>query len=141
MAESKTYQKKELLRFLVSGFTAVAIDLGVYFLLVMIMSTNLAKGISFISGTFVAFMLNKYWTFEVKERSYLEIVKFITLYAITLAINIAVNKIVLNMALKMDLDFGFRVIPKAYMIAFLCATGTSTILNFIGQKFWVFKQR
>lgn len=133
--------KRELLRFLVSGFTAVAIDLGVYFLLVIIMNTNLAKGISFISGTFVAFILNKYWTFEVKERSYAEIVKFIILYAITLSINIAVNKIVLNMALKMDLDFGFRIIPKAYIIAFLFATATSTILNFIGQKFWVFKSK
>ena len=26
------------------------------------------------------------------------------------------------------------------LFAFLCATGTSTILNFIGQKFWVFKE-
>ena len=27
------------------------------------------------------------------------------------------------------------------LFAFLCATGTSTVLNFVGQKFWVFKEK
>jgi len=27
------------------------------------------------------------------------------------------------------------------LFGFLCATGVSTILNFIGQKFWVFKMK
>ena len=31
-------------------------------------------------------------------------------------------------------------IDHKILIAFLLATGTSTIVNFIGQKFWVFKK-
>ena len=34
----------------------------------------------------------------------------------------------------------FAFIDHKILIAFLLATGTSTIVNFIGQKFWVFKK-
>lgn len=119
--------KKELPRFLVAGFSAVGTDLLVYWLLLHFMGHTPAKAISFISGTFVAFIINKYWTFEKKEHSYIEILKFIMLYLITLAINVGVNQLSLI------------ILPGYVAFAFLAATGTSTVLNFIGQKWWVFK--
>jgi putative flippase GtrA len=30
--------------------------------------------------------------------------------------------------------------PKWLLFAFLAATGTSTVLNFIGMKWWVFRK-
>ncbi len=51
--------KKELFRFLVSGCSAVATDMGVYYLLKNFLNPDIAKGISFIAGTVVAFLLNK----------------------------------------------------------------------------------
>lgn len=118
--------KKELLRFLVAGFSAVFMDLCTYYLFLNILEHNSAKAVSFVLGTIVAFIINKYWTFEKKEKSYLEILRFIILYTTTLGANVLVNKYVLN-------------ITSEVLIAFLAATATSTILNFIGQKFWVFK--
>ena len=118
--------KKELKRFLVAGISAVGTDLITYYLLLNLFSTDVAKGISFLLGTVVAFIINKYWTFEKHEKSYVEIVKFGLLYSLTLGANVMTNKIVLDM---------FHIT----LVAFLIATGVSTVLNFIGQKWWVFR--
>lgn len=121
---SKT--KKELKRFLVAGLSAVGTDLAVYYLLLNFLVNNLAKGISFLAGTVVAFIINKYWTFEKSEKSFIEVIRFGLLYSITLGANVLINKLVLDNS-------------RIVILSFIIATGVSTILNFIGQKFWVFK--
>jgi len=118
--------KKELKRFLVAGISAVSTDLATYYLLLNFLDTNTAKAISFLLGTIVAFVINKYWTFEKHEKSYKEIIKFGVLYSATLGVNVMINKIVLDM-------FDITI------VAFLIATGISTVLNFISQKWWVFR--
>ena len=119
--------KKELKRFLVAGVSSVATDLATYYFLLNILSYSYAKSISFILGTSVAYIINKYWTFEKKERCYKEIGKFIVLYSSTLIANVSFNQLTL---------FFY---PQSILFAFLVATGVSTILNFVGQKWWVFK--
>lgn len=118
--------KKELKRFLVAGMSAVTTDLIGYYILLNFLTHDIAKGISFLLGTVVAFIINKYWTFEKHEKSYKEIIQFGILYTFTLGANILTNKIALDLT---DMVF----------FAFLVATGVSTVLNFIGQKWWVFK--
>lgn len=118
--------KKELKRFLIAGFSAVGTDLVTYYILLNFLSHDVAKSISFLLGTIVAFLINKYWTFEKHDKSYKEIVQFTILYTITLGANVITNKFVL---VQMD----------SVLFAFLVATGVSTVLNFLGQKFWVFK--
>ncbi|ARU49515.1 GtrA family protein [Sulfurospirillum diekertiae] len=118
--------KKELKRFLVAGLSAVGTDLVSYYLLLSFLSHDVAKGISFLLGTVVAYIINKYWTFEKHEKSYKEVVKFSILYSVTFGANVMTNKMVLEMT-------------TIVFLAFLVATGVSTILNFIGQKWWVFK--
>ncbi|WP_418513906.1 GtrA family protein [Corallibacter sp.] len=118
--------KKELIRFIIAGVCAVATDLIVYYILLTFLTHNISKGISFIAGTIVAYIINKFWTFEKKEKSYSEMMRFALLYGFSLSINILTNKLVL--------DF-----TSIVLIAFLIATGASTIVNFFGQKLWVFK--
>jgi putative flippase GtrA len=119
--------KKELKRFLVAGISAVGTDLAIYYVLLNFFNTDISKAISFFLGTMVAYFINKYWTFEKKDKSYVEIIKFGFLYSTTLGVNVMTNKIILDM---------FSIT----MLAFLIATGISTVLNFIGQKWWVFKE-
>jgi putative flippase GtrA len=126
-AISPTAAQKQLLRFLVVGCSAVATDFVTYTLLLHLLAHAPAKTISFILGSIVAYLLNKYWTFAVPGKNHIEVAKFIILYTSTLGVNVAVNAAVLIL------------FPHAVPFAFLCATGTSTILNFIGQKWWVFK--
>jgi putative flippase GtrA len=118
--------KKELKRFLVAGISAVGTDLATYYLLLNFFDTNISKGISFLLGTIVAFIINKYWTFGKHEKSYKEIAKFGLLYSATLGANVITNKLILDM---------FSI----SLLAFFIATGVSTVLNFIGQKWWVFR--
>jgi putative flippase GtrA len=118
--------KKELKRFLVAGISAVATDLATYYVLLNFFNTDISKAISFLFGTMVAYFINKYWTFEKIEKSYVEIIKFGFLYSTTLGVNVMTNKIILDM---------FSIT----LLAFLIATGISTVLNFIGQKWWVFR--
>ncbi|MFK5949590.1 MAG: GtrA family protein [Methylococcales bacterium] len=119
--------KKELLRFLVAGFSAVGTDASTYAFMLKWLDEPLAKGISFILGSIVAFIINKYWTFESASLSMSEIFRFGVLYLFTLFVNVTVNQSVL-------------LIESEYLLfAFLMATGASTILNFLGMKFWVFR--
>ena len=123
-----TIKKKELLRFLVGGGSAVVIDFVTYRLLMLAgLGRSLSKAASYVLGAAVGFVINKRWTFESKEFSPGEILRYIVLYAFTAGANTLVNKAVLF------------IIPSE-LFAFLCATGMSTVLNFLGQKFFVFRK-
>tara|TARA_B110000503_G_scaffold620_1_gene866 strand:+ start:2084 stop:2452 length:369 start_codon:yes stop_codon:yes gene_type:complete len=118
--------KKELKCFLIAGLSAVGTDFVTYYVMLNFLHHDLAKTLSFILGTLVAFVINKYWTFESYEKNYKQIFQFIILYSTTLFVNVVVNRLVL--------DF-----TELVFLAFLIATGASAILNFVGQKWWVFK--
>ena len=125
----KTIKKKEVLRFLVGGGSAVIIDFVTYRLMLMIgIDLIVAKAVSYILGAIVGFIINKLWTFESQKFSMGEILRYIVLYLLTAVANTLCNKLVL-------------LIVAWEFFAFLCATGLSTILNFLGQKFFVFTKR
>lgn len=121
-------RRRELLRFLIAGSSAVAVDGGTYAVLLRYFSHWPSKMTSFILGSIVAFLLNKYWTFEKPEPSGPEVIRFAVLYTTTLLANTLVNS-------------GALWLTNQVFLSFLLATGTSTVLNFLGQKFWVFGGR
>lgn len=118
---------KELKKFLVAGCSAVGTDMGSYFLLLEFFPHSVSKGVSFLLGTIVAYFFNKYWTFEKQEKSLTEIARFGMLYSMTLGANVMTNKATLMVSGNMIL------------FSFLVATSVSTVLNFVGQKWWVFR--
>jgi len=119
--------KQEIGRFIIAGIGAVGTDMMTYYALLARIGHSPAKASSFLAGTLVAYVVNKYWTFEKHHRSYREMARFGALYTMTLFANVGVNRVCLGL------------LPSQVFVAFLCATGTSTVLNFIGQKWWVFK--
>ena len=121
------FELKEIFRFLIGGGSAVLVDAVVYTVLRQRMDLSIAKAISYVAGAIVGFIINKLWTFESKEFKIAEVIKYIVLYAFSALANTLTNKFVLF------------IIPVT-AFAFLCATGVSTIINFLGQKFLVFKK-
>lgn len=121
------FEIKEILKFLVGGGSAVVVDALFYAILKAYIDFSVAKAISYILGAFVGFIINKLWTFESKKFKVSEIYKYIILYACSALVNTGVNKFVI------------WIIPST-VFAFLCATGTSTFMNFLGQKFLVFRK-
>lgn len=119
-------QKKELFRFLIGGGNAVLVD-GIAYTVLLRAGFHLltAKAVSYVCGAVAGFVINKLWTFESRGFSGREIVKYTFLYLFSAFLNASVNKAVLYMV-------------PIYEAGFLCATGVSTVINFIGQKFFVF---
>ena len=49
---------KELIRFLIAGFSAVGMDLISYNILLNFFNYNIAKGVAFFLGTVIAYFVN-----------------------------------------------------------------------------------
>lgn len=128
-------ERRHLVRFLVVGVLCVGIDLGCYAGLVVLgFAVPVAKGVGYIAGMILGFVLNKTWTFGSRRSASGEAVAYILLYALTFAVNIAVNSGVLATA---------RVLlPGTWpaIAAFLAATGLTTALNFLGMRFVAFRK-
>jgi len=124
---------KQIRRFLVIGVLSVLTDLAVYLLLTGLgLQIHASKGISYISGMVVGFLGNKFWTFESSRRSVGEPITYVVLYAITLGVNVAVNALMLGLLAGVFSPQGTKG------LAFLVATGVTTVLNFLGMRFITF---
>lgn len=139
--------KKQIIKFGFIGFLAVFVDMAIYYVLLnsfpesfkeMIAPEVVSKTISFMCGTFVTYNLNKLWTWRRRDKSNSRFAKFMLLYGTSMLVNVATNTFLLfvlhNYSHIIDL-------PNKYLIAFVGATGMSAVLNFAGQKVWVFRTK
>ena len=119
----------EIYKFIIIGIIAVSIDAFVYYLLgnFEFFSYEISKRISFICGAAFAFFFNRSYVFQIKHKNIKQILGFSILYFISFFCNAFSHDFVLN---KLD-------IPT---VAFIFATTVSTIINYLGQKFIVFKK-
>ena len=120
----------EIMRFLVVGGIAVLIDGCFYFCLIdwEIIEASWAKRLSFLLGSFWAFFMNKYFTFRQKGFSFTQPVLFGLVYLTGFILNSLLHDLTL-------------VFSKIELFAFTIATGVSTVSNFLGQKWIVFKSQ
>jgi putative flippase GtrA len=137
----------QIMKFTIIGVLAVLVDLGTYFTLLNILPEKLfilfsneavSKTMSFLCGLTVTYTFNKYWTWKEKGRSARRFMRFITLYGISLVINVSVNSSLLFILHRFS---WLKFVPYKYFVAFTGATVLSAVMNFIGQKFWVFKPK
>lgn len=137
--------QKQLIKFTLIGIFAVMVDFIFYYMFMhtlpeketlLLDKNDISKTLSFICGSIVTYNLNKYWTWKQKDRSNTRFTKFISLYLVSLLLNVGVNKGAL-LAFE-NVDF-LQSIPFQFPIAFVLATGFSAVFNFAGQKVWVFK--
>ena len=111
------------------GLISVLIDATVYIILsdIFIDSKSLSKIISFIIGSINSFLGNKIFTFRLKSFNYKEPIKFLLLYSISLIANSSTH------------DFFLKIFDG--FLPFAISTLVSVIINFTGQKLWVFKNK
>jgi putative flippase GtrA len=120
---------RQFLSYSMIGIISLLIDLIVYILLseVFLISKSLSKIISFILASINSFLGNKIFTFKLISYNFREPMKFIILYSISLIANSSTHDFFLNV-----FD-GF--------LPFIIASIVSVIINFSGQKLWVFKNK
>ena len=119
----------EIYKFIIIGIIAVSIDAFVYFLLgnFEFFSYEISKRISFICGAVFAFFFNRSYVFQIKHKNISQILGFSILYFTSFFCNAFSHDFVLN---KLGIPF----------VAFIFATAISTTINYLGQKFIIFKK-
>ena len=142
---------KQLTKFIISGLIAVGVDFIVYFALSQYLDINLSKGLSFCSGMLVTYNLNKYWTWRQTDKNNKRLLLFSALYLVAMVINIAANHYAFDMLPNSELITSVRnsygtlndiiTVKIDKVLAFIIATGISATFTFIGQKYWLFKEK
>lgn len=124
---------RQLTRFLIVGFTTVALDFAIYRLVLLLDApTAPAKAIGFIAGTIFAYFANRIWTFDQARGGRGVFTLFIGLYLTTLTVNVGVNSAVIALLGETE---------AMLALGFLAATGASATLNFIGMRTVVFRSK
>lgn len=134
----------QIAKYLLSGALATVIDLSILNFLILI--TGIAVGyyfiffktISFITATFIKFLVSKFWTFEdfSKNKSLKETAQFFLVTLVGLAINVTVASFLVN---SVGAQYGLSDKLWANIAGIIAAFITFT-WNFIGYKFIVFKK-
>ena len=120
---------RQFISYSMIGIISLLIDVIVYILLsdFFLISKSQSKIISFILASINSFLGNKIFTFKLKSYNFREPMKFILLYSVSLIANSSTHDFFLNV-----FD-GFQ--------PFIIASIVSIIINFGGQKLWVFKNK
>lgn len=122
--------RTQAVRFLLVGAGTAVADFGVYRLLLLLGApVTPAKAVGFVVGTTLSYLVNRAWTFSASEHA---VGRFVAVYAVTLAANLAVNAGALAV-----LDDA----PGAITLAWLVAQAVASALNFLGMRRFVFAAR
>ncbi len=142
---------KQLTKFVISGMLAVTVDFTVYFALSQYLDPSISKAISFCSGMLVTYNMNKFWTWKQPEKDNKRLMLFSVLYAVALIVNVAMNNLMLDSLPNHTLNFSYVndlnevikgiVVGVDKLAAFVIATGASVVLTYIGQKYWLFREK
>ena len=124
----------ELKKFLAVGMIAVSLDWGIYLALVNFLGLGavLSKSLSYIIGTMYAFVANGRLVFQ-SDLVPVNFLKHLFPYTFSLLANTLVFAF-----LKSNFSFDSPMILGA---ALLAATFVSTVINFVGMRFWVFNNK
>ena len=124
----------ELKKFLAVGMIAVSLDWGIYQALVNFLGLGavLSKSLSYMIGTMFAFIANGRLVFQ-SDLAPVNFLKHLLLYTFSLLANT-----LLFAYWESKFSFESTVILGA---ALLTSTFVSTVINFLGMRFWVFKKR
>lgn len=120
----------QAIKFLVVGGINTAIDFIVLYILVYFgMPASNAKLISYPCGVINSYFMNRSWTFKQKQKkSVLEVIKFIVVNIVAYGVNAGIfNICITTFALNM-------------FIANCVATAFSLVVNFAGNKLFVFNK-
>ncbi|OMF08591.1 GtrA family protein [Paenibacillus sp. FSL H7-0331] len=119
----------QTLRFILVGILNTIVGYTVYFICLNLLHFNysISLVVSHILGVINSYYLNKKWTFNVARSSSRMILKFGLIYLCTFLLNYGILVLFVEM-LKLN--------P---LISQLISLFVTTIISFLGQKYWSFK--
>lgn len=124
-----TKLQKELFSYIIVGAFAVLIDFLFYkiFSDIFLIDISVSKQLSFVLGSIWSFIFNKFVTFQSFERKLSQVFLFVIVYFISFIFN----------SLSHDFLLNFMSGNNPFYIS----TAISILINYLGQKFIVFKKK
>ena len=152
----KKFIDKKTLKFLIVGVANTLVGMGIMLLLsfifnatvpefaekhVFVLGTTdytasyiISSAVNYIVGGILSYFLNKYWSFENKEKSKMIVLKFVATVLVCYAVAYLGAKPLMELALK---NTGMAEKWKEF-IALIVGAGLYTVLNYFGQRFFAF---
>ena len=120
------FKYRRIIKYLIAGGTAAAIDLGLLYFLTDILGIwyLISAGLAFVIAFFVSFFLQKFWTFRDGDRE--AIYKQMAVY-----LAVALGNLVINIVLMYTLVDGLKV---WYMLAQFVVSGLIAC-----ESYWIYK--
>lgn len=146
------------------------VDFFVYYTASQFLPTFIAKSLAIVVATLVNYQMNKRWTWKQSDRSKKRLAKYLLLYLLSGLTNVTSNELLLMWIPNYEFTFNlwdahgqvtaeaianlpnrglemknliFMSVPVKFdkLIAVLGATAVGMIMNFLGQKLWVFTEK
>lgn len=128
--------KHQVVFYLICGAFSTSCDFLIYYNLYHYeVQMDIAKGTSFLVATLISYFLNKYFTFKTKQRSIREFVNFVVVHIMSMLVDVGANRLFV-FAIGL-----FIVSHQKIFLAFILATSLSVVVNFAGQRYWVFNKK
>ena len=96
-----------------------------------------SSAVNYILGSIFSYFANKYFTFRSEKKSTKEIIRFIINIVVCYFIAYGVAKPAINILLG-SLNLKISLLEQAGMLLGMCIF---IVINFLGQKFFVFKKK
>lgn len=128
---------KTTFKFLIVGVINTLVGTSVMFLAYNLFGLGywISSAANYIIGSMVSYFLNKYFTFQNKEKSARQIVKFVFNISVCYLIAYGVAKPFVHMLLD---DFSVTMRDNGAMLVGMCLF---VGLNYLGQRFFVFRDK
>lgn len=125
------------IKFLMVGVINTLVGTGLMFILYNIFSVNywISSASNYIVGSIVSYFLNKYFTFQNKEKSWKQILSFIVNITVCYLIAYGVAKPVVSWIFS---GLNEKIQGNLSMLAGMCLF---VVLNYLGQRLFVFRKR
>ena len=124
----------QLFRFICTGVVGAVVDFGSTYLLSLLgLSHAASKTVGFILGTLTAYIINRRWTFQAApstKRFVVTMASYLLTYLVQLGLFLV--------CIPWLEDHGFSDF-WTQAISFVIAQGTATVLNFIIQRWVIFR--
>lgn len=132
---------RQMFKFGLVGILNTVVGTMIMFLAYNVLNLGywISSALNYIVGSVLSYFLNKHFTFESKEQSNAEVIRFIIniLLCYLLAYGLALP-FVKNLILAIGISLDKQILEQISMICGMCFF---IILNFLGQKIFVFKER
>ena len=125
------YLTHQIFKFICVGLFCTAFNYAIFFLLLHQFEINykISATIGFFAGVFAGFFLNKNWTFQSESQFHLKNLLF---YFLVYTLSLALGLILLHILVE--------ILDLSAEIGNIIMIGFTTVTNFVGLKFGVFKK-